>query len=828
MLKARTQGIYQMNFRLKTHFHVLCATALSLIYASTARADELQLLFQKSPADGVPYLGTGNAERGVAYNPATGHVLVVSRTTIGNPGEIYILDGQTGAELGTMSMGSDGVLGGGTFGLSAIAIADDGAIYAANLTTSTTAPDFRIYRWESETADPTLAYAGDPSGDASSPRWGDSFDVRGAGLNTQFFAAAGNTASIGALFTTTDGLNFTPTIISNVSATAVAFGSGNTVWAKRSGTNLRLVSFDPVTGAGATVLTVPTTIVPSTALPIGANPASNYLAAITINAATDDLRLFDVSFTNDIVVVDQEVFPANNANANAAGFIDISGDILAAVNANNGLMVFRILKIASSPSFTTQPTDITLIEDGFGSLAANVSGTRPITFQWQQNGTNVVRGTNATLTFTNISLGDAGTYTLIASNAASAMTSNPAIVTVQPVVRSEAMTILWRVAPGTRPYLNIDNTDRAAAYNALSNHVLVVTRTGGAQIYVLDGDTGADLWQLQTPTDVIPTGASSPGGFRLNMLGVADDGAVYAANLTTGAGETDANAFRIYRWENDSSNSMPVEVYRGAPVAGRRFGDTFAVRGAGNETQILLGNNNSAAAEPDNITVIMTTTDAGLTWTPNVITTPGVDDDYFRLGIGFGSSNTFWGKVTGQPLRQVQFDLTTGTGTLLQTYSNVLNSASAVAASSNLVAVLALESPDDVRLFRQNAAGDQLTLIDQEFFATDNININGTGSADFGNDRLYVLDTNNGLLALKLNAVEDPDVVAAAFGAVSGNATSLTFTLTGTAGASYRIESTTDFSAWTPVQTVAIEPDGSNSVSLNTSGSFRFYRAVAE
>ena len=816
-----------LNSRLRARFHVLCATALTLMFAGNGRADELQLIFQKSPADSVPYLGTGNAERGVAYNPATGHVLIVSRTTVSNPGEIYILDGQTGAELGMLSVGSDGVLGGGTFGLSTIAIADDGVIYAANLTTSTTAPDFRVYRWENETSEPTLAYSGDPSGDASSPRWGDSFDVRGAGANTQFIAGAGGSASIGALFTTADGLTFTPTIISNISATAVAFGSGNTVWAKRSGTNLRLVSFDPSTGAGTTILTVPTTIVPSTALPIGVNPASNYLAAITINTAVDDLRLFDISITNDIVVIDRENFPADNANANAAGFVDITGDILSAVDANNGLMVFRILKVASPPTFTTQPADITFIQDGFGSLVANVSGTRPITLQWQQNGINIDRGTNATLTFTNITPADAGTYTLIASNAASVMTSNPAIVTIEPAVRSEAMTTLWKLAPGSRPYLNIDNTDRGVAYNTVSNHVLVVTRTGGAQIYVLDGDSGADLWKLQTPSEVIPTGASTPAGFRLNMLGVAADGAVYAANLTTGAGEADATAFRIYRWENDSSNSVPVEVYRGAPVSGRRFGDSFDVRGSGNDTQILLGNN-SSASEPDNITVIMTTTDGGLTWTPNVITTPGVDDDYFRLGVGFGSSNTFWGKVTGQPLRQVQFDLTTGVGTLIQTYSNVLNSASAVAASSNLVAVLALENPDNVRLFELNTAGDQLSLIDQAFFATDNININGTGSADFGNDRLYVLDTNNGLLALKLNEVEDPDAEAATFGSVSGSATTLTFTLNGTAGASYRIESTTDFDEWSPVQTVQIEPDGSNTVTLNTSGNFRFYRAVAE
>jgi hypothetical protein len=358
-----------------------------------------------------------------------------------------------------------------------------------------------------------------------------------------------------------------------------------------------------------------------------------------------------------------------------------------------------------------------------------------------------------------------------------------------------------------------------------SNHVLLVSRTAGINIHVLDGDTGEELWTLQTPTEVIPTTASTPGGFRLNMIGVAEDGVVYAANLTTSAGETDANAFRIYRWENSSSNAAPVEVYRGAPAAGRRFGDTFDVRGAGNDTQILLGNN-SGAVEPDNTTVIMTTTDEGLSWTPNIIITPGVDDDFFRLGIAFGASNTFWGKVTAQPLRHVEFDLLTGVGTLLNTHSNVPNSSAAVSATSNLVAVMALENPDNLRFYQLNESGNELTLVDQELFATDNANLNGTGSADFGNNRLYVLDTNNGLLALEVGGGGSAD--APVFGSVSATATSLTFTVTGAPNATYRIESTTDFDGWTNVQDVQVEADGSTEVTLNTSGDHRFYRAMAE
>jgi hypothetical protein len=383
---------------------------------------------------------------------------------------------------------------------------------------------------------------------------------------------------------------------------------------------------------------------------------------------------------------------------------------------------------------------------------------------------------------------------------------------------------MFTLRPGTRPYLNADNTDRGLAYNAASNHVLVVTRVPPVEIYVLNGDTGEDLWKMQTPTDVIPATASNPTGFRLNMIGVADDGAVYAANLTTGAGAGNS-AYRVYRWDNDGPDAFPVEVYNGAPVGGRHFGDTFDVRGAGNDTQILVSSVNTGAVEPDFIYVVFTTTDAGLSWTPNVITTLGVDDDAGRTGMAFARTNTVWAKYSNQPLRLIDFDLISGIGNLVQSF-DVPNGV-IVGSSSNLVAVTTLENPDNLRLFELNAEGDQITLIDQEFFGTDNANGNGTGSIDFGDDRIYALDTNNGLIALKLTEGDPTPPGAATFSTVSGTENSFTFTISGTPNSIHQIEGTTDFEDWTDVQTVTIEPDGSNTVTLTTTGNFRFYRAVA-
>ena len=787
---------------------------LAAAWCLPLHADELQLTWQQSPDDGLAYLGTGNTERGVAYNPVTGHVLVVSRLD----NEIHILDGETGADLGLLTQAD--IVTGGTFPRSLIGVADDGAIYLANLTTGSATSPFKVYRWENEeAAAPTIAYEGDPSGgDASAVRWGDSFDVRGSGANTQLAAGSGSAGTLGAIFTTTDGETFTATPVSNFAANSVAFGSGNTIWVKRSGAALRQVEFNLATGEGTVLRTVPGATVPLTAVGLSFDPVNNILGVVNILAGADEFRLYDASILDNLIGIDQESFPADYANGNAAGASDIHGDIVVALDTNNGLVAYRIIESVSPVEFVAQPASIEIVEGAIATLSANVGGTPPIALQWQLNGANVANATNVSLVLSNIALAQGGTYRLVASNAAGAITSEGALVSVLP--RSDRVREVWKLAPGSRPYLTTGNTERGIAYNKASNRVLLVSRTGDINIHVLDGDTGEDLWTLQAPEEIV-TG-SAPGGFPLNMIGVAGDGVVYAANLDNASGAT----FTVYRWENDTTNAVPTIAWQGAPVDTRRFGDTMDVRGAGVNTEILFATQNNTRTD-DNIAVIMNTTD-GLNFTPNLVTIPGLDDDYLRLGIAFGSSNTFWGKTSGQPLRKIEYDLATGIGTIVQTYSNVTASATAVSVhpASNLVAVVSLETPDTVRVYDINRGTEALTLVDQEYFATDNANGNGTGSADFGDDRLYVLDTNNGILALRLAGPGTTPPTQ--FTNVRRSGGNIAFTIASRANSSVRLQSTTDFSSWTDGQTVQTDSSGNTEVSIAATDHHRFFRALEQ
>jgi alpha-tubulin suppressor-like RCC1 family protein len=84
------------------------------------------------------------------------------------------------------------------------------------------------------------------------------------------------------------------------------------------------------------------------------------------------------------------------------------------------------------------------------STRVNVSGTGPIYYQWQLNGTNVLGATNATLTLTNIPINRAGVYSCIISNALGTVTSPGTTLGVQryPLLFNTASNVMQMTTNG--------------------------------------------------------------------------------------------------------------------------------------------------------------------------------------------------------------------------------------------------------------------------------------------------------------------------------------------------------------------------------------------
>ncbi|MCS7034531.1 MAG: DUF4623 domain-containing protein [Phycisphaerae bacterium] len=302
-----------------------------------------------SPGE-IAALTTDNNQRGIAYNAITNRVYLVNRA---GGLSIRILDGDTGAEVGTLN--TSGITG-GTFVLSTIAVGDDGAIYGANLTTNTSSSALKIYRWADESAVPTVAFNGSPT-NAAGARFGDSLAARGSGTNTQLIMGGNTGTGTGsitfnsyAVFTTNDGLTFSgdgKVITGPASGShrlGVDFGPGNTAYGKQTGTgNLEYSTF--ALGSATRNTGAPFSLTSAGEGPIGVDVANTVLATVDINNSR--VRLYDITDpTVNPVLLDTGLFTSTNANVNGTGAIDFgvrSGVLrLYVLNTNNGIQAFEV------------------------------------------------------------------------------------------------------------------------------------------------------------------------------------------------------------------------------------------------------------------------------------------------------------------------------------------------------------------------------------------------------------------------------------------------------------------------------------------------------
>ena len=423
------------------------------------------------------------------------------------------------------------------------------------------------------------------------------------------------------------------------------------------------------------------------------------------------------------------------------------------------------------PHVATQPANRTVMEGAYASFTATTTGTQPITNQWRFNGTNLTEGPNVigarsnTLVLHAVTASIAGPYSMAITNVLGQDVSSNATLTVTAAQNTDQMSNIWNIIAGDRTYVPTSgSTERGIAYNPLTTNLLLVSRNPSESVVVLDATTGAEKYFL----NVSGVPATTPGiAFGINMIGVADDGAVYSPGLTISATSPPLN---IFRWPDDTSNNAPVQVFAGDPGLGvapnLRWGDNMAVRGSGSGTQILM-------APGSGTYVVLLRTISGMDFQtevpPAMISVSGVPSAFAQLGIAFGpSTNTFWAKTQNNQLYLIQFDLNTLTGTVLYNYSAAYVSGSvrgiSASADQKFLAAVADESPNDnARIYDISNPANGVLPRDQEPFFTQNANntgIGGTAMTAIGGGYVFALDSNNGLKGFLLNTNYAPPAVS--------------------------------------------------------------------
>jgi hypothetical protein len=158
-----------------------------------------------------------------------------------------------------------------------------------------------------------------------------------------------------------------------------------------------------------------------------------------------------VGATNSALTLNT-VQPAD-AGSYTVGVTNFAGSVTSAV---------ATLIVGVLPLITTEPQSQT-VTVGYPALFSVVaSGTEPLSYQWNLNGTALVSATNSALALNTVRPADAGSYTVVVTNFAGSVTSAVAtlIVNVPPLIisepQSETVTVgqsasFSVVASGTEP-----------------------------------------------------------------------------------------------------------------------------------------------------------------------------------------------------------------------------------------------------------------------------------------------------------------------------------------------------------------------------------------
>ena len=558
-----------------------------------------------------------------------------------------------------------------------------------------------------------------------------------------------------------------------------------------------------------------------------------------MNSATSIVRVYDVTDPAAPALAGSLTTTTGTLVANANGVGAVAwGKItpgatttanLYAMATNRGIQAFTVTVTpdVSPPAILSNPVSRSIFERGLAVFSVSASGTPPLTYQWFKDEVAIPASNASTLTIKPVMAESGGSYTCRVTNAANLpAVSSAAVLTVVPSVNTTGLTECWHLSPGSRPYLTEGNFERGMSYHPAAGRLYLAARSPVASVKVLNGLDGADMGELNM-TDV--TG----GTFPLNMTGVDGSGVIYACNLSN---TDNGSGFRLYQWPNDMVDTIPARVYDGNPVS-LRIGDSLAVRGSGAGTLIAAGSN-PVVASTQNHFVIFKADEAGF-FQAFPVTVEGAPSGAFGLTIAFGEGNTVWGKGPGGGLTVASFTVETNgdppmttissTGTLLGSFSTVAipaaGGAIAVDAVNGCLAHIHTGDSDNVRLYRlpmplPDPVPATLELLDQEFFSTDNVNSNATGALAFGGNKLFALNTNNGLSCYTI--AKPAPVLRPEIGDVALSGGNVVFKLKGTVGKTYLIERSTELNpsaSWTPdgtVLQVGVEETVTRSVPADT------------
>lgn len=246
---------------------------------------------------------------------------------------------------------------------------------------------------------------------------------------------------------------------------------------------------------------------------------------------------------------------------------------------------------SSGPTITTQPSNVTVTVGSPATFTVAATGSGTLTYQWKKGATNV--GTGASYTIASTTAGDAGSYSVVVTDANGSTTSNtvtltvntpPPTITTQPssqtvnvgnpvtftvVATGSGLSYQWKKGAtnvGTGASYTIASTTVSDAGNytvvvsnaggSVTSNIAVLTVIGPPAITTQPGNqsvvvgstatftvvaTGSGTLTYQWQKNSAPIAGATSASYTTPATVIGDSGSQYRVVVTNSAGSTTSN-----------------------------------------------------------------------------------------------------------------------------------------------------------------------------------------------------------------------------------------------------------------------------------------------